>query len=124
MILRMITGAVVTVAIFAFCIHVFITSDPCQRLERSAKPIYWFLKMAQKGAEPWIKPETSLKIGEIATTSQLRLAVILKTQFYSKDMPALTCPWDAYVAPDSFGTAKNPNKVANSKPDSTGAKHD
>ena len=112
MIFRALISTFIFFAIIFYCIYVIFVSEPCARIERATKPVYLAGVLVQEIAEPWSSPSTMKWLEQQTFKLQLRTALVLRKQFYSKSETPVICDWDAY-AELVGGTpmTKTPNKA-------------
>ena len=112
MIFRALISTFIFFAIIFYCIYVIFVSEPCARIERATKPVYLAGVLVQEIAEPWSSPSTMKWLEQQTFKLQLRTALVLRKQFYSKSETPVICDWDAYA--DLVGgtpMTKTPNKA-------------
>ena len=97
MIFRALLSTFIFFAIIFYCIYVIFVSEPCARIERATKPVYLAGVVVQEIAEPWSSPSTMKWLEQQTFKLQLRTALILRKQFYSKSETPVICDWDAYA---------------------------
>lgn len=97
MIFRALISTFIFFAIIFYCIYVIFVSEPCARIERATKPVYLAGVVVQEIAEPWSSPSTMKWLEQQTFKLQLRSALILRKQFYSKSETPVICDWDAYA---------------------------
>lgn len=112
MIFRALISTFIFFAIIFYCIYVIFVSEPCARIERATKPVYLAGVLVQEIAEPWSSPSTMKWLEQQTFKLQLRTALVLRKQFYSKSETPVICDWDAFA--DLVGgtpMTKTPNKA-------------
>lgn len=97
MIFRALISTFIFFAIIFYCIYVIFVSEPCARIERATKPVYLAGVVVQEIAEPWSSPSTMKWLEQQTFKLQLRTALVLRKQFYSKSETPVICDWDAYA---------------------------
>lgn len=97
MIFRALISTFIFFAIIFYCIYVIFVSEPCARIERASKPVYLAGVVVQEIAEPWSSPSTMKWLEQQTFKLQLRTALVLRKQFYSKSETPVICDWDAYA---------------------------
>lgn len=97
MIFRALISTFIFFAIIFYCIYVILVSEPCARIERASKPVYFAGVLVQEIAEPWSSPSTMKWLEQQTFKLQLRTALVLRKQFYSKSETPVICDWDAYA---------------------------
>lgn len=97
MIFRALISTFIFFAIIFYCIYVIFISEPCARIERATKPVYLAGVVVQEIAEPWSSPSTMKWLEQQTFKLQLRTALVLRKQFYSKSETPVVCDWDAYA---------------------------
>lgn len=97
MIFRALISTFIFFAIIFYCIYVIFVSEPCARIERATKPVYLAGVLVQEIAEPWSSPSTMKWLEQQTFKLQLRTALVLRKQFYSKSETPVVCDWDAYA---------------------------
>ena len=97
MIFRALISTFIFFAIVFYCVYVIFVSEPCARIERATKPVYFAGVVVQELAEPWSSPSTMKWLEQQTFKLQLRTALILRKQFYSKSETPVICDWDAYA---------------------------
>jgi hypothetical protein len=96
-IFRALLSTFIFFSIIFYCIYVIFVSEPCARIERATKPVYLAGIVVQEIAEPWSSPSTMKWLEQQTFKLQLRTALVLRKQFYSKSETPVICDWDAYA---------------------------
>ena len=116
MIFRALLSTFIFFAIIFYCIYVIFVSEPCARIERATKPVYLGGVLVQKIAEPWSSPSTMKWLEQTTFKLQLRSALVLRKQFYSKSETPVICDWDAYADLVGGTPMTKPTKKVESDP--------